>query len=368
MIYNECALVCVDELTTALLRHIPRDEQADAFACIAANVLNTESFTDSSSGRKVGRVTREQMKQILRFATARVPFSQAHELEELLAPVGYVGEQKSPKSLLSVPIKAFRQCAFRELVRRCSKKSVGEALLQAYTAVDDRLRGTDDQGRARREFFKLLVLSMLEECGEVPESLSLRVLGTPTISASEMVRVEPEGTTEEDPEEETLLFEPALLEVPTYEDFKYIFKSYPHIDIRDFNGEQCLILGYASSMKPDSKTYRNNCHVEYPGKEGLSFKDLFSPHACNLKSQDDIHHRWIKIIPAVEGVSIRFWINIKGEKDQVDSSRFIIVENGKLVPYKTRYEWASNKQRVHKAVLAAKAEEPKTEDLNWGLN
>ena len=276
--------------------------------------------------------------------------------------------KKQPVCIHSVPVKVSLDELATELVRRFPEDDLNDALLSAALVADKRIR-TSFPDRHNQYKATLLFRRLAERLLNPSDELALAVgrksaeeLKAKANEDQPKPRVKAKETAPASPAKLTLVpDEPvdefaSLIDIPTFEDFEYVFTKYPyvkdHLDKK--RNERLLVLGYASGRDSDDSVIIRNCVLVAPGEpamaKGTSFKDIGSIVGLLRRRKKGIHQT-IKVVPYRVGAKVRTWHHVKdGSGDKAEWTRhFILTEEG-LQKVGSRPEW-DNYVYVPKAAL-----------------
>jgi len=306
-VFTQSVYVAVDDLMTEVLRQLPSAALVASFPEVVLKSLTTQTFGEKTK-TKVGKVSQEQMRRLLRRMHYRLPTDQ--KIVSLNSS-GSTGRSSKPKGLCSAPVRIVRDNFMEQISHFCTKPTLAEVIKRACLASQARLSGTDDQGRVRREFYRPLTEEFLLNGGELTESLALAV-GLDPEGAQLKLEVEPEPEADADDAEELFSFH-----IPTFDEYSYVFSNYPYVQVGRFEDETVLVIGTAQTRDAGSNNlYRRTCEVDLNDGEGKRlFKQLFSPYCQVLERIDGDKHQHIKLVPLRPGTRIRFWTNVKDQGD-----------------------------------------------------
>jgi hypothetical protein len=132
-----------------------------------------------------------------------------------------------------------------------------------------------------------------------------------------------------------------LFDIPSFEDFRHVFDTYPYVREERRAEGRLLLIGYASGRNVSEELIRRNCAVSQVKKVGDAFEreersfNALSSIVGNLNKKDDKIHLFVKAIKYVPGTGVRFWTNTpKGDLENM--RRYIFLTEEGLVSYPTR--------------------------------
>lgn len=328
MCFTKSVYTAADDFLTEVLRRVPNAALVKVWGDIVLQSLVTETFGEGSNTR-IGRKTQEQMRQLLRRMSYRLPTDKQWPL--LLG--GQEPESKGKlKSLSSAPVRIVRKRLLENVMPLCSKATMAEIIKEACCASQSRLQG-DDQGRVRREFFRPLAEDFIARGGEPTKSL---VITVDLESESVQLKLPIEDPEEEAPDEATASSPDGLsFHIPTFDEYAEVFSKYPYVQPVWFEGRMVLAIGSAQTRSDSNRLYRRTCEVDLNDGGGrLLFKRLITPYCRPLKREEGDRHLILKLVPFRPGTRIRFWTNVKDEGDIELYYRYLLITDDPTQPIK----------------------------------
>lgn len=221
---------------------------------------------------------------------------------------------------VSLPVTVITDEIMAELVQRLPREVCIEALRNALTRAQEQLaKGTARNRRSDAYKALKLIRHMANRLRPLPDDFAVQ-LGEK--SATEVVT---EGMTVDAEDFATLADD-----LPEFKQFASVFNSYPYLELKDVPGFGLLVvLGYCSGRgKTSNKLYRRNCILAMPDGKRINFKDIGSAIGVLQETGPDGTHYTIKAIPYANGMGVKFWTNLIGERDVPDQYRYLFLYSG----------------------------------------
>ncbi len=221
---------------------------------------------------------------------------------------------------LSAPVTVFLDEFMAELVQKLSKEVCSEVLQATLLRSQDRLLAQNVRNR-RSDAYKARVIAhkMVERLRPIPPGLAVLVGEV----AADQAPVE--GMTVDKSDEDD--FATITEDLPDFKQFASVFKQYPYFEIRDVPSlGKLLVLGYCSGRgRTTNKLYRRNCTLVMPDGRRTGFRQMASAIGNPDDTGPDGTHYMIKAVPYVDGMALKFWTNLIGERDVPDQYRYLVL-------------------------------------------
>jgi hypothetical protein len=139
-------------------------------------------------------------------------------------------------------------------------------------------------------------------------------------------------------------------DIPEFKQYASVFKQYPYVELKDVPGlGQLVVLGFCSGRgKTSNKLYRRNCLLVMPDGKRINFRELGSAIGVLQDTGPDGIHYTIKAVPYADGMAVKFWTNLIGERDVPDQYRYLFLHGvpiPSIMPMETEVQWETHQHK-----------------------